>query len=103
MAQLSFHRLKGVVDNLGQRRVRPIVHLFLVSHEFMMRRDRDVDTDPELVPFLMGVIGLLDGYVTPVDVIAEFFKPRRFFQNEFVDRFRLINSTIRNIYWPLHN
>jgi hypothetical protein len=35
----------------------------------------------------MGVIGLLDGDIAAVDVIAKFFQPRGVSQNEIVDLF----------------
>ena len=51
----------------------------------------------------MRMIGLLDGDVTSIDVIAEFFEPGRFLQNKLVDRLRLLDATIGNVYWPLHS
>jgi hypothetical protein len=68
-----------------------------------MGRDGDVDADPELVSLVMRMIGLLDRYVTPVDVIAEFFEPRRFLQDELVDCLRLFDPAIGDVYWPLHS
>ena len=47
----------------------------------------------------MSVVRLLDHDVTPVDMIAKFLQPLRFVQNELVDRFRLIDSPIGDIYW----
>jgi hypothetical protein len=67
-----------------------------------MRRHGDIDAHSELVPLLMRMIGLLDSYVTPIDVIAELFEPRRFLQNELVDRLRLLDPAIGDVYWPLH-
>ena len=103
MAQLSLHRLESIVDDFGQRGVRAVVHLLFVGDELVTRRDGDIDADPELVSFLMRMIGLLDGDITSVDMIAEFFEPGRFLKNELVDCLRLIDPTIGYIYWPLHS
>ena len=51
----------------------------------MTGRDGDVDPDPERISFLMGVVRLLDGHVATVDVVAEFFKTRRFLHDELID------------------
>ena len=102
MAQLPLHRFESVVDDFLQRGVGAVVHLLFVGDEFVARRHGDIDAHPELVSFVMRMIGLLDGHVTPVDVIAEFFEPRRFFENELIDRLRLLDPTIGNVYWPLH-
>jgi hypothetical protein len=85
--KLALHRLERIMDNFGERGVRAVVHLLLVRDKLVTRRNGDIDTHPELVSFLMRVIGLLDCHVTSVDVIAEFFEPGRFFQNELVDLF----------------
>ena len=103
MPQLAFHRLERIVDHLGQRGVRAVVHLLCVGDQLVTRRHGDVDAHPELVPFLMRVIGLLDRDITSIDMIAEFFEPGCFLQNELVERFRLIDATIGYIYWPLHS
>ena len=103
MAQLPLHRLECVVDNLGECGVRAVVHLLFVGDEFVMRRHGDIDAHSKLVSFVMRMIGLLDGDITSIDVIAEFFEPGRFLQNELVDLFRLVDPTIGYIYWPLHN
>jgi len=103
MAQLAFHRFESVVDNFGQRGVRATVHLLFVGDEFVARRHCDIDAHSKLVSFLMRMVGLLDGDVTSIDVIAEFFEPGRFLQNELVDLLRLLDATIGNVYWPLHS
>jgi len=103
MAQLAFHRFESVVDNFEERGVRAAVHLLFVGDEFVTRRHRDIDAHSKLVSFLMRVIGLLDGDVTSIDVIAEFLEPGRFLQNKLVDLLRLLDATIGNVYWPLHS
>jgi hypothetical protein len=103
MAQLPFHRFEGIVDNFGQSGVRTIVRLLFVGDEFVTRGNRNIDAYPELIPLLMRVIGLLDGDVTSIDVIAEFFKPSCLLQNKLVDLFRLLEPAIGNVYWSLHS
>jgi hypothetical protein len=103
MTQLAFHRFESVVDNFGQRRVRTVVHLLFFGDQFVTRRHSDIDADSKLVSFLMRMVGLLDGDVTSIDVVAKFFEPGRFLQNELVNLVRLIDPTIGNIYRPLHS
>jgi hypothetical protein len=103
MAQLAFHRFESVMDHLGQRGVRAVIHLLFLGDEFVTRRHGDIDAHTKLVSFLMCMIGLLDGDVTSVDVIAKFFEPGRFLQDKFVDLVRLLDATIGNVYWPLHS
>ena len=103
MAQLPFHRFESVMNDFGQRGMRTVIHLLFIGDELVARRHRDIDAHPELVPLVMRMIGLLDSHVTPVDVIAEFFEPSRFFKNELVDRLRFIDPAIGNVNWPLHN
>jgi hypothetical protein len=100
--QLALHCLESVVDDLRKRGVRAIVHLLLVGDEFVMRRHGHVDPHSKLVSLLMRMIGLLDSDITAIDVVAEFFEPARFLQNELVELFRFLDATIGNIYWPLH-
>ena len=103
VAQLPLHRLERVVDDFAQRGMGAVVHLFFVGDEFVTRRNGDIDAHPELIPFVMRVIGLLDGDVTSVDVIAEFLEPSRLLQNELVDLLRLLEPPIGDVYWPLHS
>jgi hypothetical protein len=103
MAQLAFHRFECVVDNFGEWSVRAVVDLLFIGHEFVTVRHSDIDAHPELVSLLMGMIGLLDGDVTPVDVIAEFFEAGRLFENKLVELLRLLDPAIGNVYWPLHS
>jgi hypothetical protein len=103
MAQLPLHRLERVVDNFGQRGVGAIVHLLFVRDELVTRWNRHIDPHPELVPFLMGMIGLLDGHVASIDVIAESFEPSRFLQNELVELVGFLDAAIGNVYGLLHD
>ena len=102
MAQLAFHRFESVVDNFGQRGVRAVIHLLFVGDELVAGRDCDIDAHSKLIPFLMRVVGLLDGHVTSIDVIAEFFEPGRFLQNELVHLLRFLQAAIGYVYWSLH-
>ena len=101
--QLAFHRLEGVVNGLGERFVPAIVRLFLIGDELVASGNRYIDANAEQVPLVMGVVRLLDGDVAPVDMVAKFLKPGRSFQNQLVDRFGFVDSTIGNVYWHLHN
>ena len=51
----------------------------------------------------MRVIRLLDGDVTSVDVVAEFFEAGRFFQNELIDLFGFLDAAIGDVDWQLHS
>ena len=77
--QFAFHRLEGIVNGFGERFVPAIVGLFLIGHQLMAAGNRYIDANPERVSFVMRVVRLLDGDVAPVDVVAKFLKPRRFF------------------------
>jgi hypothetical protein len=84
-AQLTLHRLERVVNHLVERLVRAIVHLRFITDELMASRHGHIDATPEWIPFLMGVVGLLDGHIAAVDMIAKFLQSRRVIQNEVVD------------------
>jgi hypothetical protein len=101
--QFAFHRLESVVNGLGERFVPAIVRLFLIGDELVAAGNRYVDANAEQVPLVMGVVRLLDGDVTPVDMVAKLLKPGRFFQNQQVDRLGFVDSTIGDVYWQLHN
>ena len=51
----------------------------------------------------MGVIGLLDGDIAAVDVVAKFLKTRRIIQNEIVDLARFFETPISDLNRQLHN
>ena len=101
--QLAFHRLEGVVNGFGERFVPAIVRLFLIGHQLVAAGNCYINPNAERVPLVMGVVRLLDGDVAPVDMVAKFFEPGRFFQNQLVDRFGFVDSTIGDVYWQLHN
>ena len=51
----------------------------------------------------MGVIGLLDGDIAAVDVVAKSFQTRRIIQNEIVDLVRFFQTPVSNLNRQLHN
>jgi hypothetical protein len=51
----------------------------------------------------MCVIGLLDGHIAAVDMIAKFFQSRRIIQNEIVDLVRFFQTPIRDLNRQLHD
>jgi hypothetical protein len=50
----------------------------------------------------MGVIGLLDGDIAAVDVVAKFFQTRCIIQNESVDLVRFFQTPISDSHRQLH-
>src|SRR6266576_347545 len=69
----------------------------------MPGRHGDIDANPVGVPFLMSVVGLLDRYITPIDMIAEFLQPGRIFQNQVVDLFGFLETTVGDVNRQLHD
>ena len=84
-AQLALHRLERVVDHFVQRLVRAVIHLPFISDQLVATRHSHIDAAPVRISFMMRVIGLLDGHVAAVDVVAKFLQPRGIIQNEIVD------------------
>ena len=76
MAQLALHRFERVVNHFVERLVRTVIHLLFVAHQFMPWPNGHVDPATVWIPFLMGMIFLLNGDITAVDVIAKFVEPR---------------------------
>jgi hypothetical protein len=66
-------------------------------------RHRHIDATPVRISFLMGVIGLLDGNIATVDMVAKFFKSRGIIQNEIVDLVRFFQTPIRDLNRQLHD
>ena len=102
-AQLALHRFESVVDHFVERLVRAVVHLPLVSDQLVPSRHGHIDPAPTRVSLVMGVIGLLDGHVAAVDVVAKFFQSRRIFQNEIVDLVRFFQTPVRDFNRQLHD
>jgi hypothetical protein len=93
-AQLALHCFERVVDDFFQRFVRAVVHLPFVGDELVPWRHRHIDTAPVWISFLMRVIGLFDGHIAAVDVVAKSLKSRCIFQNEVVDLVRFFQTPI---------
>jgi len=101
--QLALHRFEGVVNHLIDRLMGAVVLLPLVSDQLVAPRHGYINTAPKRVSFLMCVIGLLDGHIAAVDVVAKFFQSRRIIQNEIVDLVRFFQTPIRDLNRQLHD
>ncbi len=101
--QLALHGLKCVVDDFFKRFVSAVVHLPFICHKLVARRHRHVDPASVWVPFLMGVIGLLDSDIAAVDVITKSLESFCIIQNEIVDMVRFFQTPIRYLNRQLHN
>ena len=55
--KLALHRLKGIVDHFAQRLVHLVRRRFLIDHQFVTRRDGDIDSDPEWITRLLRMVG----------------------------------------------
>ena len=102
-AQLALHRFERVVDHLVERLVRAVVHLPFVCDQLVTARYSHIDAAPVRISFVMCVIGLLDGHVAAVDVVAKFFQARRIFQNEIVDLVGFFQTPVRDFNRQLHD
>ena len=80
-----------------------VIHLLFIGHQFMTRRYGHIDTAPVRVSFVVGVIGLLDGDIAAVDVIAKFLQSCGIIQNEIVGLVRFFQTPIRYLNRQLHN
>ncbi len=76
VAQLALHRLERVVNDLVERLVRAVVHLFFVAHQLVTRSHRDIDPATIRITFVMSMVRLLDRDIASVDVVAEFLEAR---------------------------
>ena len=101
--QLTLHSFKSVVDDFFERFVSAVIHLSFIGHKLVARRHRHVDPAPVWVPFLMGVIGLLDSDIAAVDVITKSLESFCIIQNEIVDMVRFFQTPIRYLNRQLHN
>jgi len=102
-AQLALHRFERVVNNLVERLVRAVVRLPFISDKLMASRDSHINTAPVGIPFLVGVIGLLNCHIAAVDVVAKSFESCGIIQNEIVDLVRFFQTPIRDLNWQLHD
>jgi hypothetical protein len=102
-AQFALHRFERVVDHFVKRLVRAVVLLSFIGDHFVPSCDSHVDSAPVGITFLMGMIGLLDCHITPIDMVAKSFQSRRIIQNEIVDLVRLFQTPIRELNRQLHD
>jgi hypothetical protein len=79
-----------------------VIHLPFIGHELVARRDGHVDPAPVWIPFVVGVIGLLNGNIAAVDVITKSLKSCCIIQNESVDLVRFFQTPIRYLNRQLH-
>ena len=93
-AQLALHGFERVVDHLVERLVRAVVRLPFIGDKLVPRPHGDVNSAPVRISFLMRVIGLLDGHIAAVDVVAKFFQSRCIIQNESVDLVRFFQTPV---------
>jgi len=102
-AQLALHRFERVMDHFVERLVRAVVHLPFISNQLVASRHSHIDAAAIRISFVMRVVGLLDGHVAAVDVVAKFLKSRCIFQNEIVDLVRFFQTPVRELNRQLHN
>jgi hypothetical protein len=94
--ELALHCFEGVVDYFAQRLMHAVRGRIFVRDQFVAGRDRNVNSDPEWVPRVLGVVGMLDHDVASTDVIAKAVEARGLAANEFVELIRFLDSPIRN-------
>src|SRR2546430_2221356 len=80
-----------------------VIHLLFIGHEFVPRCHSHVDTAPIRISFLMSVIGLLNGDIAAVDVIAKPLEPCCIVQNDLVYLVRFLQTPIQYLNGQLHN
>ena len=101
--QLALHRFERVVDHFVERLVGAVVRLPFIGDQLVASRHGHVDAAAVWIPLVMGVIGLLDGYVAAVDVVAKFFKSRCIIQNKVVDLVGFFQTPVRDLNRQLHD
>ena len=92
--QLAFHRFERIVNYFPERFVSAVVHLPFTRNQLVPGRHCHIDAAPVRISFLVSVIGLLDGHVAAVDMVAESLKAGCIIQNEIVDLVRLFQTTV---------
>ena len=73
-----------------------------IGDQLVAPRHGYIDSAPARVSLVMGMIGLLDGHIAAVDVVAKFFQSRCIFQNEIVDLVRFFQTPVRDFNRQLH-
>ena len=103
VAQLPLHRFERVVHDLAQRIVRAIVELLFITHQFVPRWNRHINSHPKRISFLMRMVRLLDGDITSADVIAKTIQSRCFRENQLLNFFRFLQTAVGDVYRQLHD
>lgn len=80
-----------------------IIHLLFIGHQFVSRRHGQVDTAPIRISFLVSVIGLLNGNIAAVDVIAKPFESCCIIEDDSVNLVRFLQTPIRYLNRELHD
>ena len=101
--QFPLHRFESVVDDLVERLVRAVVLLLFIGHEFVTARNGHIDATTIRISFLVGVIGLLDGDIAAVNVVAKFLQPRGFFEYEIIDLVGFLQAPVTDFNRQLHD
>ncbi len=96
--ELTLHGLKSVVEDFAQRFVHFVLGLTLVGDQLVTRRHCDVDSDPERVTGMLGVVGMLNYDIATADVIAEAVETSGFAANEFVELVGFLDPAIRDFH-----
>jgi hypothetical protein len=91
------------MDDFFERFVSAVIHLPFIGYKLMARCHGHIDPAPVWIPFVMGVIGLLDGDIAAVDVIAKFLESCCIIQNEILNLVRFLQTPIRYLNRQLHN
>jgi hypothetical protein len=103
VAQLAFHRFKGVVDHFVKRIVRAVVFLLFVSDELVTARNGHINANPKLISFVMGVVRLFDRHIAAINMVAKFLEPRRFFEHEIVNLVGFLQTPVTDFNRQLHD
>jgi hypothetical protein len=102
VTQLALHRLEGIMHDLRQWFMRPVIDLLLLGHEFVTRRHRDVDSNAKRISLFVGMIRLLNRDVATADVIAEFVEASRLLTHHLLDSVRFHQAAVADIHRQLH-
>jgi len=102
-AQLALHGFESVVDHLVERLMRAVVLLPFIGDQLVAPRHSHINTASVGITLVMRVIGLLNGHVAAINVVAKFFQSRCIFQNEVVDLVRFFQTPIRDLNRQLHD
>ena len=103
VAQLSLHRLERIVHDLAQRIVCAVVELLFITHQFVPRWNRHINSHAIRISLLMRMVRLLDGDIASADVIAKAIQPRSFRENQLLNFFRFLQTAVGDVYRQSHD